>query len=660
MPGATIKRLLVFTAAAMAGYAASPAGETGAAFETKLTPEQKLEQAVSRLTYGARPGEIEEVRKLGLEKWIELQLHPERIAENPTLDQRLKPLETLAISNERMLKEYFPTTPPALMMMQALNRPLFEIVPSDKLRKINNGTAEERRATIMALEPELRERVLSQVGDNVVEGLPDLQKMRTEARDKVNKLRQEEQRKLRPPLTELLTVEQLQTTRNGSREEKEKLLKSLDPAKLEKVLAVIPPAQLADLPELRREATMERNPSQVVLDDVRDAKLLRAIYSKRQLQEVLVDFWFNHFNVYEAKNQTDLALIASYERDAIRPHVLGKFKDLLLAVARHPAMLYYLDNWESMSSEMYDIGPFAPTQFQISQPQQLARARRGLNENYGRELLELHTLGVNGGYTQADVIAVAKCFTGWSIRQPFQNPEFAFASFMHDASEKTVLGHKIAAGGGESDGLQVIDIVAHHPSTARFISTKLARRFVADEPPSALIDAMARTFLKTDGDLRAVMETMIQSREFSSQGAWQAKVKSPLEVVAGAARALDADVIDASALALRVSDLGEPLYHKEPPTGYKDTADTWLSTASVMARIKFASDLVNNRPGGVTVDLKRLEGKERAQIARELLGREPSATTMAAIDQGLDNHGAEENPKTLAALVLSAPEFQRR
>jgi uncharacterized protein (DUF1800 family) len=400
---------------------------------------------------------------------------------------------------------------------------------------------------------------------------------------------------------------------------------------------------------------LARQPQQVVIGDLREAKLYRARYSNRQLEEVLTDFWFNHFNVFEGKGQ-DRAMLAAYERDAIRPHVLGKFKDLLLATARHPAMLYYLDNWESMSPDVFQLGPFAPGPF--ASPQQLARQARGLNENYGRELMELHTLGVDGGYTQQDVIAVARCFTGWTIRQVNKKPEFAFAAFMHDTGEKTVLGHKIPAGGGEQDALQVIDILVQHPSTARFISTKLARRFVADDPPPSLISRMAHTFTKTGGDLRAVLQTMFTSREFFSEGAWQSKVKSPVEMVASAARALDADLIDSFALSQKVADMGEPLYGKEVPTGYKDTADAWLSTANVMARISFANALIHSLVPGIKVDSSQFAGKDAAAIARALLNREPSEQTLEAIEKGLD--GRQPSPALIASLVISSPEFQRR
>jgi uncharacterized protein (DUF1800 family) len=309
-----------------------------------------------------------------------------------------------------------------------------------------------------------------------------------------------------------------------------------------------------------------------------------------------------------------------------------------------------------MASDVFQVGPFAPGPG--GRPFFFGGRAHGLNENYGRELLELHTLGVNGGYTQHDVIEVARCFTGWTIRSPNDKPEFTFASFMHDAGEKVVLGHRIPAGGGEQDGLEVIDILAHHPSTARFISTELARRFVADVPPPVLVDRMARTFLKTDGDLRAVLETMFTSREFFSEGAWQAKVKSPLEMVASTVRALNADAADTYALAQKTAEMGEALYGAEPPTGYKDTGDAWLSTANVIARISFAEKLVKNQIPGVRVDTAQFDGKDAAGIARALLGGDASGETIAAIDKAAQGRQA---PGTwIAGVVLSSPEFERR
>jgi uncharacterized protein (DUF1800 family) len=336
---------------------------------------------------------------------------------------------------------------------------------------------------------------------------------------------------------------------------------------------------------------MANGPPQVVARDLMEAKLLRAVYGNKQLEEVLTDFWFNHFNIFLDKG-ADRYMVTEYERDVIRPHVLGKFKDLLAATAKSPAMLFYLDNWQS-------VGPNAPQ----------ARGRKGssgLNENYGRELLELHTLGVDGGYTQKDVTEAARCFTGWTIIQPQRGGTFTFNRRAHDDGEKTVLGVKIPAGGGIEAGEKVLDIVAHHPATAYFISKKLAMRFVADDPPEALLQRMAATFTRTDGDLRAVMQTMLQSKEFFSQAAYRSKMKSPLEMVASAARAVGADIDYAFPLANQVAQLGEPLYRKQEPTGYSNNSREWLNSAGLMARMNFALQLVDNKVPGVKVDASRL------------------------------------------------------
>ena len=294
---------------------------------------------------------------------------------------------------------------------------------------------------------------------------------------------------------------------------------------------------------------------------------------------MLVDFWLNHFNVFSGKN-TGGVLLTSYERDAIRPYVLGRFRDMLLATARHPAMLFYLDNLHVASLAKGPAGGGCHP----------GRAESGLNENYGRELLELHTLGVDGGYTQDDVITVARAFTGWTIFDPKRYGEFQFNPPMHDRGEKVVLGHTFPRR-RRDEGLKVIDILAAHPSTARFISRKLAQRFVADDPPQALVDRMAATFTKTNGDLRAVMETLLFSREFLSEGAWQAKMKSPLEMVASALRALDANVTDTTALAQQLTDMGQPLYGRVDPAGYSTTADAWSGSAGLLRRMAFANAL---------------------------------------------------------------------
>jgi uncharacterized protein (DUF1800 family) len=496
------------------------------------------------------------------------------------------------------------------------------------------------------------------------QNLEDLPEYKKEADD----ARREENRQRNPQLPDLLSPDQMSAATSGNKEQLTALLAYLDPDKRRKVAALIPPKSLAALPDLRRENQFQRSPRQVVSEDLKEAKVFRALYSNRQLEEVLVDFWFNHFNVDQAKNVTQLQnqlhlVIGGYERDAIRPRVLGHFKDLLLATARHPAMLYYLDNWESMAPGAFDVGPFAPRRGTFNGvpnsilPGPLGQQAHGLNENYGREVMELHTLGAKGGYSQDDVIAVARCFTGWTVRDPI-NPEFVFAPFMHDLGEKTVLGHRIAPGGGEQDGLQVIDILAHHPSTAKFVSKKLAQRFVADDPPQPLVDRMAQTFTKTDGDLRAVLETMFTSPEFFSEGAWQAKVKSPLEMVVSAVRAVGAEASDTFTLVQKVADLGEPLYNKLEPTGYPNTGDSWLSTAGIMGRMNFSAALVSGVLPGVTLDPARVAGKDESTLARDLLGRDPSPQTQAALEKGLE--GREGTPPFIESLLLGSPDFQRR
>ena len=287
------------------------------------------------------------------------------------------------------------------------------------------------------------------------------------------------------------------------------------------------------------EAMAIQQKANAVLVELGEQKMLRAVYSERQLSEVLADFWFNHFNVDSRKGR-DRYMLTEYERDTIRPRVLSSFRDLLGATAKSPAMLFYLDNWQSVDPNgphpdpatirRAGRGPFRP--FLVQPPAAQAKnPKRGLNENYGRELMELHTLGVDGGYTQKDVTEVARAFTGWTILNPQQGGEFRFEPRQHDEGEKVVLGHRIGAGGGIRDGEQVLDILASHPSTAHFISFELARRFVSDTPPDALVDRVAKRFRDTNGDLREVMRTILTSPEFLGPDAYRAKVKSPFEFV---------------------------------------------------------------------------------------------------------------------------------
>ncbi len=433
--------------------------------------------------------------------------------------------------------------------------------------------------------------------------------------------------------------------------------------------------------QMSRQAAAEMYPPErrpaVITAQMQAARVTRAVLSERQLKEVLVDFWFNHFNVYAQKGAVRWMLPA-YEREAIRPHVLGRFRDLVLATARHPAMLFYLDNWLSTRADL--VVPRGPN----------AGRRAGLNENYARELMELHTLGVDGGYSQQDVVEVARCFTGWTIDRPQQGGGFVFRTAAHDRGEKRVLGQVIPAGGGREDGERVIDILARHPATARFIATKLARRFVSDDPPPALVERAAATFQRTDGSIRAVLVTILTSPEFWSAEAYRAKIKTPLEVVASAVRTLDGRLVAGAAgqdglgdggmvLAREVARLGEPLYEAQPPTGYPDRAESWVNTGALLGRMNFALGLAHNRLRGTRVDLAgAIGGADRGQPAQVLdrllaavLHGEASPATRAVLAAELespeitrvtayDRVAKDTDVEKLAALVLGSPEFQRR
>jgi uncharacterized protein (DUF1800 family) len=331
-------------------------------------------------------------------------------------------------------------------------------------------------------------------------------------------------------------------------------------------------------------------------------KLTRAIYSERQLEEVLVDFWFNHFNVFAGKGRTAV-YIPEYEREVIRPHIWGSFRDLLGATAKSPAMLFYLDNWLSADPKAAEQlqravvrrgrGRLGGAGNNIPQTQQAPR-RNGLNENYARELMELHTLGVDGGYTQQDIVEVARALTGWTLANGVAGG-FRFAPALHDRGEKKVLGHTIRAGGGIEDGERVLDIVAAHPSTARHIATKLVRRFVNDEPPAVLVDKVAAAFTRTKGDLREVVRTLVTASEFYAAEHRNAKVKTPLEFVVSSVRATGRELRDPRPMLNALQQLGMTPYMCQPPTGYDDTADTWVSAGALVTRMNIAQQLAPQR-----------------------------------------------------------------
>jgi uncharacterized protein (DUF1800 family) len=571
-----------------------------------LSKDQKIVQALNRLTFGPRAGEFERVKRIGLKKWIDQQLHPETIAENPRLEEKIRWLDSLRMTQAEMTVNY-----PSRQLVLAMARGRVPY-PDDP----------QRRALI--------ERVAARY-DRRLANNADLPKP--------------------PQLASILTPEQMRIVRSGTPEQKIEMFRSLPRDTQDQFIESMPQGMRLQMinfvpPDVRRKLTLAANPEQLVVNDLMEGKLLRAVYSNRQLEEILTDFWFNHFNVFLDKG-ADRFLTTVYERDSIRKHVFGKFHDLLLATAESPAMLFYLDNWQSSKP--------SPNR---------GRNARGLNENYGRELLELHTLGVDGGYTQHDVTEVARCFTGWTIKNLERSGgEYLFNPVMHDQGEKTVLGVTIPAGGGREDGLKVLEIIAHHPSTARFLSRKLAQRFVADNPPPSLIDKMTKTFHDKDGDLREVMKTMFNAPEFWSRGAFRSKVKSPLEMVASSLRATNADIDSGFALVEQIAKLGEPLYRKQEPTGYSNQSQEWVNSASLLARMNFGLALISNKIPGVKIDESRFQGEDPKKIARTLLLADLPPKAEAAIEASLKDTGvkpAVSKPLMVAGLTIGSPEFQKR
>ncbi len=441
---------------------------------------------------------------------------------------------------------------------------------------------------------------------------------------------------------------------------------------------------------VRRKQSVER--ANQLGAQILAAKVARAQASNRQLLEMMTDFWENHFSTFIGKSPARYAM-AAYESEVIRPRALGKFRDLLGAVAKSSMMLYYLDNWQSaadnehVSLQQWNEIVKARTRAD-SERIRTRRRRAGLNENYGRELLELHTLGVDGGYSQRDVIEVARALTGWTIQDALKGGGFIFRPEWHDADSKVVVGHRLAAGRGIEDGEEVLDIVARSEATARFVATKLVRRFVSDSPPPALVERAARTFRESDGDIRATLRTIIGSSEFFARGNFRAKVKTPFELVVSATRALGAPIDTTARLAAQIARLGQPIYGKLTPNGYPDVGDAWVNAGSVLNRINFGLAIATGRVAGIKLaswpPAASLAGAAIAvqvdSVVAEILGGEASPDTRVILITGenpllrravadstsmmVSGGGRPPVSRTalanLVGLALGAPEFQRR
>jgi uncharacterized protein (DUF1800 family) len=586
-----------------------------------LNDRERALQLLDRFTFGPRPGDVDRVMAMGADKWFEQQLNPDAI-KDPALDKRLADFPTLNMSPDQALllfpdrgtiqqvadgKRPYPADPLLAAVYEVQVTKLERQVDSRKLDANGNPPPDPTDAEKTAQKTEGQATAARIAGD--LFSLARNQRMAA--------------------LEKMPVDDRIAFTSFVGGDQKTLLMADFTPHERE-----IFQAMASDV-----------GASYQIGQELSQAKMVRAILSERQLQEVMTDFWFNHFNIYIAKD-SDQWYTTAYERDVIRKNALGKFGDLLLATAQSPAMMVYLDNWTSIGpdSQANGVNPANPK----SKP-----GNKGLNENYGREIMELHTVGVNGGYTQADVTNLSAVLTGWSVDRPYQAGPFQFDPKKHEPGTKTWLGHTVGSGApfviqgasapavapakndmpmddmamgaaasgieqkavalasapgnaGMKEGLEALNLLAHSPQTAHFISWKIAQRFVADDPPSALVDRMAKTFLDSDGDIKALLRTLVASPEFNSRKYFRNKVKTPMEFLASAFRTTITDPSNPGALVNTIKSMGMPLYYALPPTGYYITADQWMNTGALVDRLNFAYQLTNGKFSNQRFDAARV------------------------------------------------------
>ena len=393
-----------------------------------------------------------------------------------------------------------------------------------------------------------------------------------------------------------------------------------------------------------------------------DLAVVRAALSERQLYEIMVDFWTNHFNVYFAKG-ADRFLTPDYIEHTIRPRAMGKFADLLIATAKSPAMLFYLDNWESVAP---GTSPPFPRSARRRGGQGVRPMPKGINENYARELLELHTLGVDGGYTQQDVIDVARIFTGWSIERPQQGGDFEFHDWAHDRGDKQVLGVRFEGGHNMDEGIRLLKLLASDPATMHHVSRKLCQRFVSDDPPDGCVDDAVAAWKRSSGDMRDVLRAIFHGPDFWAAENVRAKVKTPLEFVVSAARAVDAQPDTSPRLAQVVARLGEPLYLHVAPDGYPERETAWVNSGALLDRMNAAVALAAGKLQGVTVALDSIVSAGGAEeligvVNEKILGGTMSENTKQVLRRELAGISDPMQARALAVgLAIGGPEFQRQ
>lgn len=630
------------------------------AYRSQLAGDARIIHALNRFTFGPRPGDVDEVRAQGLDAWFERQLRPASIAD-AALETRLEEYPAMLLSPAELIVR-FPSNAvirqvidgKAPMPQQGLLRTVYEDqVARTKAKREEKAPTGSPAAPVnainanamMAQEAPAAPAAMETAGGQAA-GMADA-----------------------ALVTRILALAPAQRVAELARmpqPELDAILKGLKGPQREALLDGMTPAMRETVGDLE-------GPERVVVGELMAQRVTRDLTSERQLQEVMTDFWLNHFNVFLRKNEAMPYLLVSFERDVVRPRALGNFEDLLEAVAHSPAMLLYLDQAESTGPDS-----MAAVRMQRAQWREGEKKRGvGLNENYARELMELHTLGVNGGYTQADVVQAARILTGWTVDKPQRGGGFRFDENRHEPGTKKVMGQKFKQK-GEKEGRDLLHFLATRPATARFISQKLAVRFVGDNPPQALVDRMAKTFQSTHGDIAAVLRTLYKSPEFWSEDAYRAKVKTPLEFVVSAARASNVKSDDVRPLIEALRQMGMPLYGCVPPTGYKEDAADWVSTGALVNRMNFALRLAAGRLPGIAPqrdagpgdqDVAAVEARlESALVA----GGVSTQTRQAVLDQFAQQSGAGgAKPRTvstaaraqqdlLAGLLLGSPEFQRR
>ncbi len=632
----------------------------------QIEGQERILHALNRFTFAPRPGDIAAVQAIGLKQWFERQLNPSSINDS-ALDARLGMFPAMRMEQAEMLRRY----PSPVVLKQVMDRnlplpsdPVEHAIYADQIAfyKVAKAKQEARKADESQDASKSDAEMLSAMIAKDADGPKDKTALPGDLVDPSIPAMAVHEEQFYSGLEAVKVI-------NLPPAERMRRILAMPPDELMAFRKSLSQRELADAAEgltpLEREtlAALQGSP-RMIGAELLQSRILRDIYSERQLEAVMTDFWLNHFNVYVKKSPNEPYLLPAYERNVIRPNALGKFEDLLVATAKSPAMLMYLDNWQSIGPGS-QAAKNAPKLAQFVQNPQVKQALqdRGLNENYARELMELHTLGVQcevsqdhpvsaldkdcgQGYTQQDVTQVAKVLTGWTIDQPYRSGEYRFEERRHEPGAKTVLGQTIA-GGGESEGLQVLRMLASSPATAKFISTKLAVRFVSDTPPPALVDRMAKAFLAGGGDMKLVLRAMFDSPEFWSPEVYRAKVKTPEEFVVSAVRASGAEVKNAIPLVQALEKLGMPLYGMQTPNGYSWLSEPWVNTADLVSRMNFALGLSSDRIPGVQTDWTRLLG-----------GSEPGFE-QAALTRGATDDAAAAKEGKLELMLLGQPVSDR-